>query len=101
MNFQLSTVYKTTPNTATLLANQRRSDRLLYITIFVAVTSLIPLLVLSGATFGFNATIGLLLALAITVSIVRWPIVGLYVILGCTLLIEQGPLVVNGVGFYF
>lgn len=101
MNFPLPTIYKTTPRVATMLAERRRSDTLLFIVIVIVVSCLIPLLVLSGATFGFNATVGWLVVLAATLSIARWPVVGMYVVLGCALLIEQVPIIVNGVSFNY
>lgn len=80
-----------------LLAAQRRRDTLLFIVIFITIFSLTPLVVLSGAIVGFEYILSGLVALIFALLVIRWPIVGFYVVAGSALLVEQGPLVVNGV----
>jgi len=77
---------------STLLAAQKRRDMLLFIIIFCTVFSLTPLLVLGGVTLGFSLVLGSLVALIIAALIVRWPLVGFYVVAGCVVLIESEPL---------
>jgi hypothetical protein len=79
---------------------QRRSDRRLFILIFAIVFCLTPLLTLAGWLIGFSTVLGLSVVLVVVVLIARWPIIGFYVIAGCAMLIEQEPLVLNGVTAY-
>lgn len=76
----------------TLLAAQKRNDLLLFVVIFVIVLGLTPLLVLAGATAGIGILLGGLAILIIVAFIIRWPIAGLYVVVGLVTLIEQEPL---------
>ncbi|MBE3560371.1 MAG: O-antigen ligase family protein [Ktedonobacteraceae bacterium] len=75
-----------------LLAKRRRSDLLLFIVLFFTLFSLTPLLILSGAAVGFSVLLGLLLALLLAAAIIRWPVLGFFVLAGCALLVEQEPL---------
>ena len=75
---------------------QRHSDRRLFIIIFAIVFGLTPLLTLAGEKIGFSTVVGLSVVLAVVVLIVRWPVLGLYVVAGCALLVEADPLVLNG-----
>ena len=79
---------------------QKRSDRRLFILIFAIVFGLTPLLALAGWMIGFSTVLGLSVVLVVVVLIARWPIIGFYVVAGCALLIEQEPLVLNGVTAY-
>ena len=79
---------------------QRRSDRRLFILIFAIVFCLTPLLALAGWMIGFSTVLGLSVVLVVVVLIARWPIIGFYVVAGCALLVEQEPLVLNGVPAY-
>jgi hypothetical protein len=82
-------------NVTRLLATQRRSDALLFLVIFVTVFGLTPLLVLAGTSIGFNMVMGGLVALIAAALVVRWPVLGFWIVAGCTVLIEQNPLTVN------
>ena len=77
---------------ATLAAAEKKSDLLLFIVIFVTVFFATPLLVLGGAAIGFQYLLGILAALAAAVLVVKWPIIGLYVLTGCVALVEEEPL---------
>src|SRR5947209_12893261 len=79
---------------------QRRSDRLLFILIFVAVFILTPLLALAGTVVGFSTVLGISVVLIILVLIALWPVVGFFVVAACALLVEQDPLVLNGAPAY-
>jgi hypothetical protein len=59
---------------------------------FVMGLSLIPLLVLAGFAIGFSIVLAVLVTSAAAVLIMIWPVSGLFMTLGCTLVIEQNPL---------
>lgn len=101
MDIQSSVTSRTIPTVSTLLMAHRRSETALYTVVFAAACCLTPLLVLSGVIFGFGNTLSILVVLALAVLIVRWPVVGFYVVALFALVIEQGPLYVNGVAFNF
>src|SRR5215467_11814529 len=82
-------------NVTRLLATRSRNDALLFLVIFMAVFGLTPLLVLAGASIGFSMLIEGLLALIAAALVVRWPVLGFWIVAGCALLIEQNPLTVN------
>ena len=77
---------------SSLLTSQKRSDTLLFMVIFVTALGITPLLILAGASIGFSVLIGLIAALAVATSIVRWPAFGFFVVAGCVVLVEQEPL---------
>lgn len=79
---------------------QKRNDRRLFILICAILFCLTPLLALAGVMIGFSTVLGLSVVLAIVVLIARWPIIGSYIVAGSVLLIEQEPLVLNGVPAY-
>src|SRR5579884_3255960 len=81
------------PSLSAPLKARRRVERLLFICICIVALVLAPLLVLAGSVIGFSTLLALTAVLAALVLIVRWPIVGLYVIAACALLVEQDPLV--------
>lgn len=81
-----------------LLTDRRRSERVLFLALLIGMLCLVPLLVLAGVAFGL-AVVATILGLVVLVAlVVRWPIVGFFVALGCTLLIEQTPLAILGNG---
>lgn len=80
----------------TILANRKRSDLLLFIVIFIGTLCLFPVLVMGGIAIGFGLVFTILALLVISVLVIRWPIVGFFVIVGCTLLIEQNALPILG-----
>jgi len=79
----------TVPN---LVTTSKRNDVMLFIVIFVTVFSLTPLLVLGGLTVGFGLVLAIVASLVIAALIVRWPLTGVYIALGCVVLIEEEPL---------
>ncbi len=89
---QPSLSYKTMHTASTLLMSQKRSDTLLFIVIFVTALGTTPLLILAGASVGFSVVLGIIASLAIAISIVRWPVIGFFVIAGCVVLVEQEAL---------
>lgn len=90
-----SLTYRTITNISSLITENKRSNIILFIVIFVTVFSLTPLIVLGGAIVGFGVVLAVLVALTIAALAVRWPIVGFFVILGCVVLLEQDPLRFN------
>ena len=79
-----------------LLTDRKRSDLFLFLSLFIGMLCLVFLLVAGGISIGFSlilAIFGILIIVALTVL---WPMVGFFVILGSTLLIEQNPLPVFG-----
>ena len=91
------TPYQTT---TALDHEQKRSDTLLLIGIFVSVFLVTPLLVLLGLRIGFSYLLGSVFVLAIIASIVTWPVIGFYMIAASALLVEQEVLIVNGKPLY-
>jgi O-Antigen ligase len=92
MNNQSSVTSRSTMTVSTLLAAHKRRDMLLFITIFIFALGLTPLLILAGATAGFNLVLTGLAVLTIATLIVWRPIIGLYLVVGLTVLIEEEPL---------
>ena len=86
------TTARTLSAVSTLLATRRRKDALLFVVLFSALLGLTPLLILSGMTVGFSLVFGILAVLLLTISIVRWPSLSLFVVAGCVFLVEQEPL---------
>lgn len=101
MSTQSWDVLKMQPSVSAPLIARRRGDRLLFTSIFIIALALAPLLVLAGAAIGFSTLLAATVVLAAAVSIVRWPVVGFYVVVACALLVEQDPLTVNGVVSYY
>ncbi len=80
-----------TTNVSELLTVRRKSDTCLFMVILFIALSLTPPLVLAGTTIGVTLVLGVAVALIAVALVVRWPIVGLFVVLGCATLIEQDP----------
>src|SRR5690242_429735 len=70
---------------------RERYETLLFIVIACIAFGLAPLLVWGGVNMGLSLVLGIVVALGLTIVIVRWPLVGLYVVAGCILLIEDNP----------
>lgn len=79
----------------TLVASRRRSDLFLFLTLFSFALCLVFLLAMGGVSIGFGLILALFGVLIVVVLVVLWPMVGFFVILGGTLLIEQNPLPVH------
>lgn len=86
---------------STLAKEQKRNDRRLSLSMSILVFIATPLLVYIGIQIGFSYLLGGLAVLAIIGSISTWPVAGFFVIVVCTLLIEQDPLTINGVPAYY
>jgi hypothetical protein len=84
-------------NTVSLLRSARkRSDLILFLSLFSGMLCLVILLVAAGTVIGFSMALGLFGLLIVALLTVLWPTVGFFVVLACTLLVEQNPLVVFG-----
>ena len=79
-----------------LLKERKRSDLLLFLLLFISMLSLVPLLVIAGIAIGFGYIFALLVVLILTAVVIRWPIVGFFVVLVSALAIDQSPLDVVG-----
>jgi hypothetical protein len=75
-----------------LLTAHKQNDLLLFIVIFAIALSLTPLLVAVGVQVGFSIVLASIAGLILAALVVRWPVTGFYVVVGCVLLIEQEPL---------
>jgi hypothetical protein len=95
MNIQQPFSIKRPADVATLLAIRKRDDLLLFIVIFVVVLSLTPLMILAGTSISFGILAGLLAALICAAVVVRWQRVGLFVVIGCVVVVEQNPLTMS------
>src|SRR5689334_8974843 len=70
---------------------REQHETLLFVVMFCIAFCLVPLLVGGGANLGLSLVLGIITALVLAIVIVRWPLVGLYVVAGCILLIEDNP----------
>ena len=75
-----------------LLAGRKRHDIVLFVILFIVLLSLTPLLTLWGVNTGFSVVIGMIAALILAVALVRWPIMGLYLVAASAFMVEQEPL---------
>ncbi|MGZ3622978.1 MAG: O-antigen ligase family protein [Ktedonobacteraceae bacterium] len=79
-----------------IVKERKRSDLLLFLVLFMSMLSLVPLLVIAGIAIGFGYIFALLVVLILTAVVIRWPIVGFFVVLASALAIDQSPLDVVG-----
>ncbi len=79
-----------------LISNRKRSDLVLFLSLFIGMLCLVFLMVAAGITIGFSLALAVFGVLIIVALTVLWPTVGFFVIVCCTLLIEQDPLAVFG-----
>ncbi len=79
-----------------LLKERRRNDLLLYLLLFIGMLALVPGLDVAGVAFGFRSIFAILAVLILTAVVVRWPIVGFFVVLASALTVDQNPLDIVG-----
>jgi len=91
MSIQQSINTSPTTNVSELLKVRRTSDTRLFMLILFISLSLTPPLALAGTSNGITFVLGIIAVLIAVALVVRWPIVGLLVVLGCATLIEQDP----------
>ncbi|HEU0002898.1 MAG TPA: hypothetical protein VFQ36_18450 [Ktedonobacteraceae bacterium] len=81
---------------STLLAKRKRSDLRLFILLFIGTLCLVPGLVVASSVIGFSYVLALIVVVIVTALVIRWPTVGFFVVLFCTLAIDQDPTDVVG-----
>ena len=92
MREQLLSTTKLENTASTLLSARTRHDTILFIIFFLTLLGLTPLLALWGLSVGLATVIGLLVAPILAIVLIRWPILGLYLVAACAFAIEQEPL---------
>lgn len=92
MDIQTTITERGKTDVSGLLATAKRRDILLFIMVFVVTFTITPLVVLTGAAFGYRVLVGAGAALVVAGMAVCWPTLGFFVVLICTVLIEQAPL---------
>jgi|SRR5450755_448635 O-Antigen ligase len=92
MNRQALMTFETENTISSLIKARRRHERHISIVLFITLFSFTPLFILLGTKTGFSILLASALILALTLAIVRWPIVGLYAVAGSAFLIEQEAL---------
>ncbi len=70
----------------------RKVDVLVLSVTFAVGLSLIPVLVLAGAALGFSIVAAVVVTALAALLIIKWPLTGFFMTLGCVLVIEQNPL---------
>jgi len=81
---------------STLLAKRKRSDLRLFILLFTGTLCLVPGLVIASSVIGSSYVLALIVVVIVTALVIRWPTVGFFVVLFCTLAIDQDPADVVG-----
>src|SRR5579884_2239304 len=64
----------------------------LFVVLFCTLLCVTPLLIVGGMAVGFSVLIGGVGVLVLTVLLVHWPSLGLFVVAGCVFLFEQEQL---------
>lgn len=79
-------------DTPSLLATERRGETWLFWLLLSLVVFLVPLVVWASATGGEKYLVSALAVLIVVAVVVRWPIVGLYLVTVCVSVVDQAPL---------
>ncbi len=83
-------------NTVSALMEERtRQDRILFVVLFLVLLFLTPLLTFLGVNAGIAVVVGILGALLLAAALVRWPMLGMYLIAACAFIFELEPLPVH------
>ena len=101
MQLQPLIIPKAYPTASAIVSRRKHDDLLLYILILVSVLCLTPVLVYVGISYSFGIALALIGLLVICAVVLRWPVAGLFVVTGCTLLIEQTALPYFGTALNF
>ena len=91
MEFQPPITSQGVQTVSLLVENRRRSDLLLFILLFIGMLCFVPGLVIAGVAIGFTYILAILVVLIIVALVMRWPIIGFFVILAAALAIDQSP----------
>src|SRR5579859_3581637 len=81
-----------------LLSTQKRREQVLSGAIVLITVALAPLFVLGEARFGIALALSLLIAPIVVAMVVSRPLVGLYLVVGAALLVEQESLTLDNGG---
>src|SRR5579863_10547353 len=76
----------------TLLSRRKRKDSISFVVTFVTVLCITPLLILAGLNTGFSLLLGAVAAIVAAIVAFRWPLMGFFGIVVCTIVFEQDPL---------
>jgi len=98
MDIQPPVTAKVLHAASSLELRRRRSDLFLFAILFIGALCFTLLMVFSGAAIGFSLVLAIAAILIIAILVVRWPVVGFFVVLGCALVIDQSPLDLMGNG---
>jgi cell division protein FtsW (lipid II flippase) len=98
MELQPTVTSKGSQTASKILDKRRHRELFLFVAIFVGLLCLVPGLVIGGNTVGFSVVLALPVILVITALVVRWPILGFFLILSCALIVDQSPLALLGKG---
>ena len=100
MNIDMTSLSAATRDVSAMLRTRQHSDIILFLAIFLVTLCLTPVIVLGGWVIGFSYVLAILVALLFALIIIRWPVVGLFIIVGCALVIEQDPILVGNLTLY-
>ena len=89
---QSLSLYRGENTVSTLLASHKRHDILLFVILFVALLGITPLLALWGVSVGISFVLGIIAALILAAILVRWPVIGLFLVAASAFMIEEEPL---------
>ncbi len=85
------------PQTAsTVLGSRKRSDWIAFLVISLIMLGVAPLLVMLGLRVGAGLVIGIVGVIVVGALLVRWPIIGFFLVAICALAVDQGPLAILG-----
>jgi cell division protein FtsW (lipid II flippase) len=75
-----------------MLAARKRSETILFLLIFIITLSMTPVIMIAGLSFGMTFVLGVVIAIILAGLVVRWPVIGFFVVATCVVLVEQDAL---------
>ncbi|QBD83248.1 hypothetical protein EPA93_47715 [Ktedonosporobacter rubrisoli] len=78
-----------------LLTGQKKKDWLTFLTILSAAFCLITILIIAGTKLSFGLVLSGFVLLLLALAIMRWPGIGFFIALLCTVLVEESPLKIH------
>ncbi len=91
-NLQVPLPGKASLSVAGIRGARRTADRWYFLAAIVLAVALTPAMAFLQLRLGFGLTMGLLIAVTLTILMVFWPVVGIYTLAFCAVVVEQGPL---------
>jgi hypothetical protein len=79
----------------TVIESKKRRETNLLVVVLLITFTVTPLLILGQCTIGMDMILGLVSVLALVLLIMRWPLIGLYIIAACALTVEINVLTIN------